>query len=200
MAGQGIADIGPSRRTVMAGLPLAAAGMAGSVLALFPAEAPAEAIPAPARPEDAAFMREALVLAEQSNHPYGAVITRGAEVLARGRNQVAEASDPTAHAEMTAIRSFLAERGPDGMRGATIYATVEPCMMCMGAILWCGFGRVVYGASLDDLSPYMGRGTISAQETASQTLFLKVELTGGVLAAESVALFEQRKDLFKWHK
>lgn len=198
MTQRGNADAGPSRRTVMAGLSLGAAG--GGVLALFPREAAGEAIPAPARPEDEALMREALALAQASNHPYGAVIARGAEVLARGRNQVAEASDPTAHAEMTAIRSFVAERGPEGMRGATIYATVEPCMMCMGAILWCGFGRVVYGASMQDLAGIMSPGSITAQETASKTLFLKVELTGGVLAGESLALFEQRKDLFKWHK
>lgn len=94
-------------------------------------------------------MREAIALAAQSDFPFGAVIARGGTILSRGPNLGRQLNDPTAHAEMVAIRRFLAARPAEELKGATIYATAEPCPMCMGAILWCGLSRVVFGASLE---------------------------------------------------
>lgn len=142
-------------------------------------------------------MREAIALAAQSDFPFGAVITRGGTILSRGPNLGRQLNDPTAHAEMVAIRRFLAARPADELKGATIYATAEPCPMCMGAILWCGLSRVVFGASLEEVAAKYGRQSQIglpaldvARTMAEAAPFLKVEITGGVLAPDVLALFE----------
>ncbi|WP_238120587.1 MULTISPECIES: nucleoside deaminase [unclassified Xanthobacter] len=182
---------GPSRRAVLAGL-VAGIGGAG-VLSLFPLETRAEAVEVPARPEDEAFMREAIALAKAADYPFGAVITRGGDVLARGMNLGRRLADPTAHGEMVAIRRFLAVRPPDELKGTTLYTSGEPCAMCMGAIVWCGISRVVFAANVEELAARIGQITISAKQVAEETPFARVELTGGVLSGEALALFDQKK-------
>ncbi|WP_245272191.1 nucleoside deaminase [Xanthobacter sp. 126] len=184
----------PSRRSVLASL----AAAAGSVLSLFPSESRAEAVLGPPRPEDEELMREAIALAAQSDFPFGAVITRGGVILSRGPNLGRQLNDPTAHAEMVAIRRFLAARPADELKGATIYASAEPCPMCMGAILWCGIHRVVFGASLEQVAakygrqPQIGMPALDVARTMAEAApFLKVEITGGVLAPEALALFDK---------
>jgi len=93
-------------------------------------------------------MRLALEGAALGDSPFGAVIVRDGKVLARGRNLGKRLRDPTAHGEMVAIRNFLAVHGPERLTGATLYTSGESCPMCMGAIVWCGISRVVYGASI----------------------------------------------------
>ncbi|WP_296583611.1 nucleoside deaminase [Xanthobacter sp.] len=153
----------------------------------------------PLRPEDESLMREAIALAAQSDFPFGAVIARGDEVLSRGPNLGRQLNDPTAHAEMVAIRRFLATRPADELKGATIYASAEPCPMCMGAILWCGLSRVVFGASLEQVAAKYGRqpqigvpALDVARTMAAAAPFLKVAITGGVLAPEALALFDRK--------
>jgi tRNA(adenine34) deaminase len=143
----------------------------------------------PEQPGDAAFMRLAIAEAARGDFPFGAVITRNGEILARGRNLGIEQKDPTAHAEMVAIRRFLAAHGPEKLKGATIYASGEPCPMCAGAIIWCGLGRVVYGASIEQLSTKIGQIMVTQRELAARTPFETVQITGGVLAAEALKLF-----------
>jgi tRNA(adenine34) deaminase len=87
--------------------------------------------------DDERFMRIALDEARQGDFPFGAIIVRDGQVLARGRNLGRTNDDPTAHGEMTAIRRCLADHGSAALRGSTLYTTGEPCAMCMGAILWC---------------------------------------------------------------
>ena len=99
--------------------------------------------------EDLRFMRMALDEARQGDFPFGAVIVRDGAVIARGRNLGRTDRDPTAHGEMVAIRRCLADHGPAALRGSTLYTSGEPCAMCMGAILWCHFGRMVFAASVD---------------------------------------------------
>ncbi|UJX47658.1 nucleoside deaminase [Xanthobacter sp. YC-JY1] len=144
-------------------------------------------------------MREAIALAAQSDFPFGAVIARGGEVLSRGPNLGRQLNDPTAHAEMVAIRRFLATRPADELKGATIYASAEPCPMCMGAILWCGLSRVVFGASLEQVAakygrqPQIGMPALDVARTMAEAApFLKVSITGGVLAPEALALFDRK--------
>jgi tRNA(adenine34) deaminase len=193
---QGAAADGPSRRGVLAGL---AAAATGGVLSLFPAQARADAVLGPPRPDDEGLMRAAIALAAQSDFPFGAIIVRGGEVVSRGPNLGLQLNDPTAHAEMVAIRRFLAARPAGELKGATIYATAEPCPMCMGAILWCGFSRVVFGASLEQVAGKYGRqqqigmpALDVARTMADAAPFLKIEITGGVLASEALALFDQK--------
>jgi tRNA(adenine34) deaminase len=137
-------------------------------------------------------MRLALEEAALGDDPYyfGAVIVRDGEVLARGRNLWNQQQDPTAHGEMVAIRRFLAEHGMEKLKGTTLYTSGESCPMCMGALVWCGIARVVFGASIAQLATKMGQITITDAEIAAKTPFAEIELTGGVLAKESLALFK----------
>jgi len=142
--------------------------------------------------EDVALMRAALALAAEADLPFGAVIVKDGKVLARGRNAGRRLKDPTAHGEIVAIRECLAAHGPDALRGATIYTSGEPCPMCMGAILWCRIGRVVYAASIEQLSTKLGQIMVPSAEIAARTSFTAVEITGGVLADEALALFDRK--------
>ena len=94
-------------------------------------------------------MRMAIEEARQADFPFGAVIVRDGAVIARGRNLGRTNRDPTAHGEMVAIRTCLADHGPEALRGSTLYTSGEPCAMCMGAIIWCRLGRMVFAASVD---------------------------------------------------
>ncbi len=129
----------PTRRSLIAGFACAAALPAAKLAAA----------PAPASAEDERFMRMAIDEARQADFPFGAVIVRDGAVIARGRNLGRTNRDPTAHGEMVAIRRCLAEHGPAALRGSTLYTSGEPCAMCMGAILWCHVGRLVFAASVD---------------------------------------------------
>ena len=85
---------------------------------------------------------------------------------------------------------FLAEHGMEKLKGTTLYSSGESCPMCMGAIVWCGIARVVYGASIAQLATKMGQITITDAEIADKTPFADIALTGGVLAEESLKLFK----------
>src|SRR5258707_529721 len=136
----------PSRRFFLTGL---AAG------AISPAVAHAQA-GGPASSEDVRFMRMALDEARQGDFPFGAVIVRDGSVIARGRNLGRTTDDPTAHGEMGATRRCLADHGSAALRGSTLYTSGEPCAMCMGAILWCHLGRLVFAASVAQMAPQDG--------------------------------------------
>jgi tRNA(adenine34) deaminase len=174
----------PDRRATLGGLLTAGAGLASS-----PAFARA-ALTKP-RAEDEGFMRLALAEAAQGDFPFGAVIVKDGHVLASGRNSGKRLNDPTAHGEMMAIRAFIAAYPAGEMKNATLYTTGESCPMCMGAIIWCGFGRVVYGASIEELSRVIGQIMIDDKTIAAATPFATVEITGGVLAKEALALFSK---------
>ena len=104
---------------------------------------------------EARFMRTAIELAtknvlEGRGGPFGAVIVRGGEVVATGANSVTATNDPTAHAEITAIRNACAQLGTFELRGCTIYSSCEPCPMCLAAILWARCEELFYGGTAGD--------------------------------------------------
>jgi tRNA(adenine34) deaminase len=142
-------------------------------------------------PEDEVFMRMAIAEAAQGDLPFGAVIVRNNKVLEVGRNLAVTTKDPTAHAEMVAIRRFVATRPAGEFKGTTLYTSGESCPMCMGAILWCGISRVVFGASIDQLATKIEQITLTNQTVARAAPFTEIAITGGVLAAESMALFSE---------
>ena len=117
------------------------------------------------------------------------MIVRDGSVIARGRNLGRTDRDPTAHGEMVAIRRCLAEHGPAALRGSTLYTSGEPCAMCMGAILWCHFGRLVFAASVAQLATRIDQIMLSSAEVADKARFAPIAITGGVLAQEAMALF-----------
>jgi tRNA(adenine34) deaminase len=125
---------------------------------------------------DEVFMRRALELArrahEEDEVPIGAVVVLDNSIIGEGWNRPIAASDPTAHAEIQAMRAAAAKLGNYRLTGATLYVTLEPCIMCVGAMFHARIARAVYGA------------------TDPKKLVLKnqVVLQGGVLAAECGAL------------
>ena len=168
----------PTRRAVMTGLAAAAAVPATAALAA-----------APSAEEDERFMRMAIAEARLADFPFGAVIVRDGKLLARGRNLGRSTDDPTAHGEMVAIRRALKAHGSKALRGATIYTSGEPCAMCMGAILWCRFGRLVFAASVDQLATKIDQIMISSADLAAKASYAPISITGGVLADEAMKLF-----------
>ncbi len=139
--------------------------------------------------DDQRFMRMAIDEARKADFPFGAVIVRDGRVIARGRNLGKTNGDPTAHGEMVAIRRCLAAHGGAALRGSTLYTSGEPCAMCMGAILWCHFGRLVFAASVEQLATKINQIMISSAEIAAKAPFAPIAITGSVLADEAMQLF-----------
>jgi tRNA(adenine34) deaminase len=117
------------------------------------------------------------------------MLIRDGRVLARGRNLGRTNDDPTAHGEMTAIRRCLATHGSKALISSTLYTSGEPCAMCMGAILWCRIGRLVYAASVQQLASKIDQIMISSADVAAKAPFAPISITGGVLADEAMQLF-----------
>jgi tRNA(adenine34) deaminase len=163
-------------------------GLAGGALGA-PRKASAGATQMAPLPEDEHFMRMAIAEAARGDFPFGTVIVRDGDVLSTGRNLGTTTNDPTAHCEMVAIRRFVAVRPAGELQGTTLYASGEPCPMCMGAILWCGIGRVVFAASIDELATKLGQIMLTSRQVAEAAPFAAIAITGGVLSAEALALF-----------
>ncbi|MBI5802756.1 MAG: nucleoside deaminase [Verrucomicrobia bacterium] len=102
----------------------------------------------------AEFLAEALRLAREharsGGGPFGAVITNGSEIISSGGNQVTRANDPTAHAEIVAIRAACQRLGTFRLDGCVLYASCEPCPMCLAAIYWARIPRVIFAATRAD--------------------------------------------------
>lgn len=104
--------------------------------------------------DDARFMRMAIHIAEENvdrgGGPFGAVIVRNGEVISTGANRVVPTCDPTAHAEVSAIREACQKLGTFKLEGCTVYSSCEPCPMCLSALYWAGVERICYGNTKDD--------------------------------------------------
>lgn len=104
--------------------------------------------------KDLHFMREAIRQAEESvangGGPFGAVIVKDGEIIASCSNSVTLDNDPTAHAEIKAIRKACSKLGTFDLSGCTIFTSCEPCPMCLGAIYWAGISRIYYGNTRKD--------------------------------------------------
>jgi tRNA(adenine34) deaminase len=144
--------------------------------------------------QDSVFMREALALARQAQQagevPVGAVVVRDGQVIGRGRNAPIGQHDPTAHAEVMALRDAARNLGNYRLEGCTLYVTLEPCVMCSGAVLHARLARVVYGAT----DPRAGAAGSALDVYALASLNPHTEVSGGVLAQECGQLL---KDFFK---
>ena len=139
--------------------------------------------------DDEKYMRMALAEArrayEADEVPIGAVIVSRSQVIARGHNLTETLTDVTAHAEMQAITSATNTLGGKYLVDCTLYVTVEPCLMCAGALGWSQISRVVYGAA-DDKRGY--------HTFCSNPFHRKTVVQGGVLADECAAIMT---DFFK---
>ena len=104
------------------------------------------------------FLCEAIELAHaniaKGGRPFGAVVVKDGEVVATGVNEIHSSNDPTAHAELTAIRAASRKLGSPNLAGCSVYASGHPCPMCMAAMRMAGVGEVTYAYSNDDGAPY----------------------------------------------
>jgi Cytosine/adenosine deaminases len=136
-------------------------------------------------------MQEAIRLArdaaERQEVPVGAIVVREGEILGRGGNSPISANDPTAHAEILAIRQAAKALGNYRLEGCTLYATLEPCVMCAGALVASRIQRLVFGAR--DLR--FGGVRSKFRIADSDLLNHRVDVVEGVLAVECVELLQQ---------
>ncbi len=137
---------------------------------------------------DESYMRQAIELAERAAEhgdvPIGAVVVRGEEVIGAAGNERELHGDPTAHAELLALRDAAGRLGGWRIEDASIYVTLEPCSMCAGAIVLARIARVVYGAR----DPKAGAAGSVLDVLGEPALNHNPEVTGGVLAQECAAL------------
>jgi tRNA(adenine34) deaminase len=148
-------------------------------------------VPKDEQNQDVAFMRVALEEAARApaigEVPIAAVVVRGNEILARAHNCRELWQDPTAHAEIIAIRAAATTLGTWRLTGTTLYVTVEPCSMCIGAIILARIPRVVFGAW--DLKAGACGSVFNL--TSEPKLNHRVSMTGGVLEQESQKLLQE---------
>ena len=136
--------------------------------------------------DDVFYMKQALAEAQKAAQrgevPVGAVVVCNGRIIARSHNLTETLTDVTAHAEMQAITSAASTVGGKYLTDCTLYVTVEPCVMCAGAISWAQMGRLVFGAD-DEKRGY--------QRYAPNALHPKTEVVKGVMAEESARLMKE---------
>lgn len=147
---------------------------------------------------DPDFLREAIAVCRRGiaagQSPFGAVLVRDGRIVAAAHNTVWRDVDPTAHAEVNALRAAAAALGAIDLTGCTLYSTCEPCPMCLAATHWAKVGRVVFGASIADAEAagFAELPVPAATLAALGRSPLRVE--GGVLRDECADLFRQWRE------
>jgi tRNA(Arg) A34 adenosine deaminase TadA len=139
---------------------------------------------------DKRMMQRALKIACEAKTPFGCVIANGDEIVVETPNTVRTSDDPTAHAEMNAIRQLV----KSGIKpnGLTLYTTGEPCPMCMSTIMYAGISEVVFSVPWQEIGRFYPQIEISANEIVSRG-FKEITIRGEVLKEECLALFESLK-------
>ncbi|MFL6310800.1 MAG: tRNA adenosine(34) deaminase TadA [Terriglobales bacterium] len=141
--------------------------------------------------EDAAWMERALELAglaaEAGEVPVGALVIKDGEIVGQGHNRNLLDNDPTAHAEIVALRQAAARLGNHRLTGCTMVATIEPCSMCAGALIHARIARLVYGAA----DPKAGAAGSILQVINHASLNHRMELTAGVLAEKCSEILQK---------
>ena len=161
-----------------------------------PGAAPAQA----ATPDDLRHMRRALELARAGDakagaSPIGCVIVLDGEVVAEGHNEVGLRHDPTAHAEIVAIRRACESLGTEDLRGAVLYSTLQPCGMCTMASIWSRIDRIVYGAERDQVHRmYFEDRHLDTMNFIRDAYRDDIEVVGRVLGDECAGLYYGPED------
>ncbi len=144
---------------------------------------------------DEDYMRRAIALARQGQRRPGAndigcVIVRDGEIIGEGYNEVDARHDPTAHAEIVAMRRAGEHLGAHEFRGATLYSTLQPCGMCSMASIWAKLGRIVYGAERHQVHEmYFEDRHLNAVDFIADAFKDDIEIVGGLLGDECAALY-----------
>jgi tRNA(adenine34) deaminase len=132
-------------------------------------------------------LEEARVAAQNGEVPVGCVIVQGERIIARAANRTITDGDPTAHAEMVALRAAAAAMGNHRLAGVTLYVTIEPCAMCAGAMLQARVDRLVYGADDPKGGAIRSCFTVFDHPRVNH----RVAVTYGVLADDTAALLRE---------
>jgi len=147
-------------------------------------------------PNDERFVREAIALARNGmdrneGGPFGCVIVKDDEVIGRGNNRVTSSNDPTAHAEVVAIREACQALGSFQLDGCTIYTSCEPCPMCLGAIYWARPDRIVYAATRADAADAGFDDQLIYDELPLPAGQRRIVTESNVLRQEAQAVFKE---------
>src|SRR5436190_12354792 len=140
---------------------------------------------------DSSFMglalEQARLAADKGEVPVGAVVVLDGTVIGAGHNQPISTQDPTAHAEIVALRAAAKAAGSYRLTGATLYVTIEPCVMCVGAMVHARIGELVFGAT----EPKAGAVVSTQRAHEHAALNHRLTVTGGVLADECAATMKE---------
>ncbi|HUB16321.1 MAG TPA: nucleoside deaminase [Acetobacteraceae bacterium] len=148
--------------------------------------------------DDERWMRHALALARQGKagdgtNPIGCVLVHEGTMIGEARNEVDQRHDPTAHAEIVAIRQAAARSQCPELRGAILYTTLQPCGMCTMASIWAKIGRIVFGAGRDEVHPmYFEDRHLDTMDFIRDAFRDDLVVQGGILADECAMLYVPR--------
>ena len=139
---------------------------------------------------DEKFMKLAIVEAKNAPFPFGCVLVKDNQVIATGKSGETNNFDPTAHAEINAIRSACEKMNSKDLSGITLYSTCEPCPMCFSASWWANISRIVFGISLEESSKlFENQEILVSAEYLNGKGANKIEIKGGVLKEEVIKLY-----------
>ena len=172
-----------SRRSLLIG------AVGAGMLPILSHHAFARSVETPATHEDERLMREAIAEAKLGDYPFGAVIVHDGKCSPKDAISASWNTTQRPMGRWWRSANSSGTHGPEKLKGATLYTSGEPCCMCMGAIIWCGISRLVFAASVDQLAGKIGQIMIGSAEVANKTPFATINITGGVLAGEAMALF-----------
>jgi tRNA(adenine34) deaminase len=150
--------------------------------------------------DDLTFMRRAIAVAQSATEstgqaPIGCVIVFAGRIIGEACNEVGPRCDPTAHAEIVAIGRAASRLANPELRGATLYSTLQPCGMCTMASIWAKVGRVVYGATRDQVHRmYFEDRHLDAFDFIADAFRVDLELEGGILGAACAELYYKPGD------
>jgi tRNA(adenine34) deaminase len=141
--------------------------------------------------DDGDFMRRAVAIAQQNRQsPIGCVVVLDGRIIGEGHNEVEQRRDPTAHAEVVAIRRACEALGVSQIKGATLYSTLQPCGMCSMAMIWAGVSRVIYGAERHQVHQmYFEDRHLDTMDFIRDAYRNDLEMKGGVFAAACAELY-----------
>lgn len=138
---------------------------------------------------DIRIMKAAIEMAKQNSTPFGAALAMGDEIFVTVANQTKKLHDPTAHAELLAIRSLSSQLKKTDLSGFTLYTTCEPCPMCMSAAIWAKIDTVFYGCDIPSISKKMPQIDLRSIDINEKS-FHNVTIQGGVLESRCMELLQ----------
>lgn len=143
---------------------------------------------------DEHYLREAISLSRtgmerNDGGPFGCVIVKDGEIIGRGNNRVTSSNDPTAHAEVVAIREACQKLGSFQLEGCTLYTSCEPCPMCLGAIYWARPDRIVFAAQREDAAAAGFDDQLIYDELPLPPEKRRIPTTAGLLRLDAQAVF-----------